>query len=256
MTAPPAPRRRSSSWARTSSTTAPRPASASPSCAPRRLSQETFCARTEIPAVCRTVLADPSEAKKQPPGGTCVHDSDCEGGSAGTATCFLAYDGSSDVKRCVSVVAPGASIPCIATLDGEWPSEISWLISQAGPVPTQASYCRRDQGFYCQTDSRKCVAVKKHGEDCRETHSYCQASDFCDWRTSTCVTRGAAGASCSSAEECDDTSYCDQDARKCAAPLAKGAACDLGDDCQAGTACLDGTCKGYSLALAATCVSR
>lgn len=63
-----------------------------------------------------------------------------------------------------------------------------------------------------------------------------------------CTERGAVGAACSKADECDIGLVCNLGS--CAAPAAPGDACDLMNDnrCPAGTFCVDEVCKSNGAA--------
>jgi len=109
-------------------------------------------------------------------------------------------------------------------------------------------------GYSCQNDL--CVAqaftILGVGGDCSASETVCDTGLYCNG--GTCAARGAAGTSCTSADQCLEGQRCPPSSGVCAAPLEVGQTCK-GGDCDVGLYCDDsGSCAAMPT-LGATCAT-
>lgn len=88
-----------------------------------------------------------------------------------------------------------------------------------------------DEGTYCLNNL--CTAYSLAGEPC--LGQQCSSYTYCELSTRTCVPYPAEGASCASANRCNDVgTFCDSHDTTCKQPVANGIACEISSGCESG----------------------
>lgn len=163
-------------------------------------------------------------AKK--PGEACTTD----------AECAPSYDGFVTCKTVCQVTKRGkeGDGPCVLTVDGQIERPLKDAASGA-----EAFVCYTRDGFYCDSDAKKCQKPLANGSDCARDEQ-CEKTSFCDPNTNKCANRKSLNNACSIDSQCARTAHCEESF--CVEDtLDEGADCDKDELCKTDF-CSNGKC--------------
>jgi hypothetical protein len=145
------------------------------------------------------------------------------------------------------------SLSCDSLLAGELPAACKGKpgtladgTACAASTQCQSSYCKIDSSG--ASDCGVCAARSPAGGSCQASAA-CDEGLVCDYGSSTpvCVTASGAGSSCDSTSVCGDRLYCIGGI--CSTPLAAGATCTSAGECDysRGLSCTSGVCQSITV---------